>query len=212
MVFANAHTLITFGGTAWAEVEEWQFGLRVLGSLPPSEGQLDDLEAAAVALMGSPMNISNKAQLEYVKCAPIQADGTYPPELPATLRVLDTPVAGASPNPTYPQITLVVSLRTGWTRGPAHAGRFYPPPTTHGTAADGRLSESSAQSYADAAADFINAVNAVDLGRVSVFSQLPSGTGTTREVTEVAAGRVFDTQRRRRNHLQEGYMLAAVDA
>lgn len=108
-----------------------------------------------------------------------------------------------------PQNTLAISTSTIYNRGPAHAGRFYPPmsPTV---SSDGRIQVTDQTKAATAAAAMIKAVNTAIAGNIVVYS--PLGGGTVNNVTGVRVGLVIDTQRRRRKNLVESYLYHSLPA
>lgn len=113
-------------------------------------------------------------------------------------------------NPLPPQIATVVSLRTPLV-GRSRRGRLYlgGQAATHLTAT-GRLEPAAQGLIADFVEDLFEQVNlALDARRVCVYSRVLR---TTANVTSIAVGDVFDTQRRRRNGLDESVTVREVSA
>ncbi len=103
------------------------------------------------------------------------------------------------------QIALVVSLLTGFSRGPAHRGRVYLPMPTMVVGGDGRIDPGEVSVVKTAFNTLLTDLNAIDAGfKVAVMSR-KAGAAIGRNVTGVEIGRVLDTQRRRRNKLAEAY-------
>lgn len=125
-----------------------------------------------------------------------------------------TPVAGNAGN-VPAQCSTVISLRSGSALGKGNYGRMYLPHTMYDTATNSPYPPAGrAQGNADAGAIFITTVNAALTGDyagndVRIMGQTGPA-GTNKLVTQVAAGRVTDTQRRRRNKLTEDYAFAPV--
>jgi len=151
-------------------------------------------------------NIGTGAKLQFVKANAVSVNGQYmdPNGTNQTL-LADIPGGGTSQQ-TFPnQVALAVTLTTGFTRGPAHKGRFYLPLPNGSIDANGLMSASAAIAISGAVDTLITAVNAVDANyEMAVFSRRPSGPGN-RKVTGNLIGRAFDTQRRRRRKLVEDY-------
>jgi hypothetical protein len=162
--------------------------------------------------------INKLATIDYVKANELNPlavanTGGKPPSLPFT-RYLDqnavneiyfTPGFPASAMAVYglPQGTQAVSLQTALRRGPAHAGRFYPP-TCSPVMIDGRVAAAETALQAGSASQLISDINGSNAGKVVVFSQIGP---VTNDVTGVRVGRVVDTQRRRRRNLLEDYQV-----
>lgn len=202
-MYAAPHSKIDFLGDAWGAVEEWQTGLRVAGTNVPTDQQLEDLDAAFNTFITDDA-VSLPAGCRYigVKWSPIGTDGRYPPSGESRTFFRTTPSQGVF-GTGYPQIALVLSLRTARLRGYASNGRMYIPSSLGIEAATGRITTSQAGGVADVGAALISAINDVGLGTVTVMSEV--GSGINAPVTGVRVGRVMDTQRRRRNQLSEEY-------
>jgi hypothetical protein len=112
------------------------------------------------------------------------------------------------------QLTEEISLWSGQTFGHANYGKMYLPHTRLGLVAGSPLATTAAQSAAlSEMTTFVQAVNtwatfASGDPVVSVMSSI--GAGARKTVAFVRVGRVVDTQRRRRNKLDESYVQSAV--
>lgn len=204
MPYPAPHTYVTWFGDAYSGAEQWQVGLRIAaGFEPPTTAELEALDDAMEALLTT-TNVAFPNGRRYLglKVAPQTVDGRYPDGVDAVEYLRPTPVSGGAAVG-YPQIALVLSLRTARTRGYASNGRMYIPSSFTPNVADGRISALNAGSAAAAGAAFIAAVNAAGIGLASVMSTV--GAGRVEPITGVRVGRVMDTQRRRRNQLTEEY-------
>lgn len=151
------------------------------------------------------------SQLYGLKAAGLQTDGTYAYD--AITRPI-SPLTGGGSN-VLPQASVVLSLRSGSALGKGNYGRmFIPHSRLQQNAGAFGASETAAAAFAAKGATFITGVNsALDAGgsglSVRIMGQT-GGVGTAKEVTQVAVGRITDTQRRRRNALPEQYSFASV--
>ena len=209
MPFPNAHTRITWFGDAYSQQEEWSTGVRLNGVAAPSPAQLDSLDAAFAALFSSgALETSGAVRYLGVKSAPQDVAGLYPANASALIKLRAQPLVGGSQGMGLPQATIVATLTTATPRGLANEGRMYLPATAHTPTIEGRISSAQATAVASAVVTFVNAVDAVGIGTVSVFSKVLAG--AVRDVTGVRIGRVIDTQRRRRNRIPELYVRAST--
>lgn len=113
-----------------------------------------------------------------------------------------------------PQNTIVMTLWSGLSLGAGNFGRMYLPHTS-GTleSTTPRLSASTAQTMATAMAAFVQNVKTIAgtlTGAPEPVIASKLGTGTNKRITQVRCGRVIDTQRRRRNALEEDYQVAPI--
>jgi hypothetical protein len=110
------------------------------------------------------------------------------------------------------QLTSAITLHTDLARGRMSKGRIFPPSTfntgggsTIGT--NGIMTSAAAQGMADSAQELLAEINSVSqTWTVVVWSQAAQG---AHGVDRVSCGRVVDTQRRRRNQLDESRVFAA---
>jgi len=129
--FDSTHVYVQWGGKLPGN-EQWSCGLRMYNA---TGGTLANdpavLNAAAIAISAfhnrATSYISSSAKLSFVKANVIGTDGHY--VAPTTLETVlaDVPGGGSASNPYPNQVALAVSLVTGFSRGPAHRGRFYLP-------------------------------------------------------------------------------------
>lgn len=159
--------------------------------------------------------ISTRAKLTFVKFNRVNVSGHYIDEM-THLREF-APVAGGASDVHYPnQICIVITLTTAASRGLAHMGRIFAPlPVAAVQDTDGLISTASVGSIIGAYKTFIEALSDVPgldtSGTPGVCVMSKVGAGMTRRVNGIKVGRVLDTQRRRRNALEENYAIATID-
>lgn len=209
--FDSPHIYVQWGGKLPGN-EEWSCGFRLrrkTGVVQSGEGAnvMPGLVTAIQAFHSSGnTNIGTGAKLQFVKSNAVSVDGHYMDPNGTNQTILADIPGGGTSQQTFPnQVALAVTLTTGFTRGPAHKGRFYLPLPNGSIDANGLMSASAAIAISGAVDSLITAVNAVDANyEMAVFSRRPSGPGN-RKVTGNLIGRAFDTQRRRRRKLVEDY-------
>lgn len=177
----------------------------------PTVALAEDLFEVYVELMTNIQNLVAPYHVPFAcKVAQIGATGEYIAE-PAYYEDEDPSQVGTGAL-VPPQASIVISLRSGQTLGKGNYGRMYLPysgPVQN----DGRMTESQANAIAAAGADFVAGVNILASSFTSgaVVRIMSQAAGTPNKVVNtVAAGRVVDTQRRRRSALAEGYSFAPV--
>lgn len=207
--FDQAHHYVQWGGTLPGG-EQWSCGLRmvpVTGGTPTNDPALLTGVSAAVEAFhtNASSQISPGAKLTFTKMNAVGADGHYLSLLTAEHVHASVAGGGSGSNTPPNQIALVVTLETGFSRGPAHRGRFYMPLPMTPIGSDGRIATGSRDPVVAAATTFLTALNAVTANvKVGVYSR-KDGAPAHRLVTAMSVGRVLDTQRRRRNKLVEAY-------
>jgi hypothetical protein len=127
------------------------------------------------------------------------------------------PFAGTDATIPFPQITVVASLQARPDAGLGAKGRMYLPGIAKGIAADGHMPAGSVTPLVSALGTMFNGLNDhPDIpGRLINASrgralQLFNDQPVNRYVQDVLVGNVYDTQRRRRNQLQEVYASAEI--
>lgn len=208
--FDTPHIYVQWGGKLPGG-ETWSCGFRMrkktAGAVDSGAGLLVGVSAAIATYHSSAqLNLSGLALLSFVKVNAINTAGHYASDGTNEAIYGDLP-GGASNSPKYPnQITCAISLTTGFSRGPAHRGRFYVPLPAADVSADGRIAEATANNMSVATDALMAAVNSVNADyEMAVFSRKAGAPGN-RRVTGNQVGRVLDTQRRRRRSLIEAYM------
>lgn len=206
--FDAPHFYIQWGGRLPGN-ETWSCGMRMTSD---DVGQTNSTGTAGVVgnfvktFHQDPQSqISPNAKLSFVKFNAIGVDGHY--IFPETFETVyaDLPGGGAA-TPVYPnQIALAISLTTGFTRGPAHRGRFYIPLPTMDVDANGVISIAAATSVGLATDLLIAGLNQMNPDRKCAVFSRKLGAPSHRVITGCEVGRVLDTQRRRRRSLIEDH-------
>jgi len=207
--YNTPHLYLQWGGKLPGN-EQWSCGLRIA---PTVTGAVTmgptDLNTCVIQLSMTHANaatgISPLAKLSFVKLNIIGTDGHYAGSATNEQVVADV-AGGGSASTIYPnQVAMAVSLTTGFSRGPAHRGRFYLPLPSIPVDANGSISAGAASGVAAQIDELIATLNGLQAGqKVSVMSR-KLGSPAHRAVTGVEVGRVLDTQRRRRRSLIEDY-------
>lgn len=214
MTYQSDSYYLTWGGVC-AQTEIWQCGAKFApdGNAEIFTGAFesigmddifDDIETWFKS-GNTGAQIGTLSDLRWVKLAVLNELGTYKFDPRIVERSpVTSPVTTVYP----PQVCYVVSLSSGQSLGRANHGRFYVPTPSAiaGQSSDGRISAQNANNMRDAARTMLSAVegeiSTVGVGaHLAIMSKL--GGGTTKRVTRIAVGRALDTQRRRRNKLQE---------
>lgn len=222
MAYSNQFLKITWGflvnGTdeiaatslEYTSAPGWNGASAALGQLVT--GDLEDIVGAYVAFMSNSTAIqwATYSHLHSLKIAAIGTDGKYITE-PLIWEASDAGNGGDS-GQVVPQASVVLSLRSGFTIGGGNYGRMFLPHTMLPLESNSpRCSVANAGEAAEDAVTFVNSVsgtlNAALTATVfpAIMSQV--GGGSSKGVTAIAVGRVTDTQRRRRNRLDEGYSI-----
>lgn len=205
--FSTQHWYLQWGGKLPGS-EQWSCGLRLApesGVTPTNDPAM--LAAAVTAVQAfhtsADAKVGSVAKLSFVKLNLIGVDGRYVEDVTMETPIADVAGGGASTMPN--QVALAISLVTGFSRGPAHRGRFYiPVPAVPVEATTGLIAAATATTIKGAAQTFVDALNAIPNSYVAVMSR-KFGSPAVRPVTGVEVGRVLDTQRRRRRSLAEQY-------
>lgn len=222
MAFDRFSTYITFGGPLGTAPGEdfWQCGVKLANTVPlvipsfPTTAQLTEVHDLIDDYIADPdTGVCNGAGHSFTKAAALDLAGDY---TTAPVLVETAPLfgGGGNPNGNPPQSALAVTLWSGSTFGQANYGRYYLPwanLTVFGTT--GKMV--GAGSVATRSAAFISALNDLVAGWagtedavVSIMSSV--GSGTTKAAQFVRVGDVKDTQRRRRNAIEETYSQQAI--
>lgn len=207
--FDSAHLYVQWGGKLPGS-EQWSCGVRLRKKTPGTPNSGAGLIAGMAATIQSyhqraTTGIHPTAQLSFLKVNAIGVDGRYIGAGTNQVVFADLVGGGENINPFPNQICAVVTLRTGFTRGPAHSGRFYLPLPSVTIQSDGRVNAGWADGVSDSTDTFISDLNGQDADyEVAIFSR-KSGQAGNRRVTGNQVGRVLDTQRRRRRSLVEDY-------
>lgn len=200
------HYLVAFGGgVSTAADEVWQCGVRGL----PGAGYvdtfdpdtyLDEIQAALSSWFSNADNMMcSYANLQWVKCNQIAADGTYVD--PTThVHYYGTPVAGGTSLLHPLDNSLVMTWGSEKTHGPGTYGRIYPPNSTYTLAGAFTVGDADAIKNATAGKALLTVLNNHSSSS-SVFGPciVSKRNATATEITRVSSDNIYDVQRRRKN-------------
>lgn len=207
--FNGPHMYLQWGGTLPGG-DQWSCGLRMAPTAAYTpENSPTQLATAAAAVEAfhtrADSMISPRAVLTFTKFNLVDVNGHYAAQTTQEHAHANLPGAGVVAATPVNQVALAVSLVTGFSRGPAHRGRFFLPLPAISIQADGTINDAAREMVRSSAQTFIDALNGVSTGLdVAVFSR-KLGQASHRVVTGIEIGSVLDTQRRRRNKLKEKY-------
>lgn len=206
--YDSAHLYLQWGGKLPGN-ESWSCGVRMQsesGTMLITDSMMASAVAAVQTFHTAPTSFIHPfAKLSFVKWNQVGVDGKY--VFQTTRETILPDVAGGGPSaPIYPnQITIVTSLTTGFTRGPAHRGRFYIPMPAIAVDQNGAILPDRAADVGLSVDTLLAGLNAISADlKVAVFSRKKLAPGH-RLVTGNEVGRILDTQRRRRRSLIENY-------
>lgn len=227
--FSSRHVLLTWGGKLPGE-ETWSCSLRIaeqssvgIGATVPPQAEVKSwldgsLKTAVVDYhTRASTKINPAAKLSFVKANRIDLDGTYMDASTNEYLVADIAGGGPAYAPSPNQLTIAVSLTTGYSRGPAHRGRFYlPTPSVSFVASTATIDPGDVAGIRDSTKTFLEAIADVPgfdspVSLTPVVMSRKSGAATYRVITGVEVGHVMDTQRRRRKSIPENYVGVALD-
>lgn len=161
--------------------------------------------------------INPLAKLSFVKLNAVDVNGRYTSQAGGHEYVFaDLAGGGDAVSFNANQIAIAVSLTTGFTRGPAHRGRYYLPMPAMQNLPTGLINPiyqagltASTKTFLEAVAD-VPGADILNSPTPSVMSR-KAGAAGHRKITGCAVGQVLDTQRRRRRSLPENYSSQALD-
>jgi hypothetical protein len=207
--FDSSHVYVQWGGKLPGG-EQWSCGFRMWKTGGSTEadgaGLLVSVSAALATFHGRAATaINTKALFSYVKTNTLGTDGRYVGAGTNEATYADLPGGQVSGAMFTNQTTVAVTLQTGFSRGPAHQGRFFLPLPALDLDATGRMSVATAAAIKGSCATLLTNVNANTSGHVMVVMSRKAGAPGHRAVTGFEVGTVLDTQRRRRRSLIENY-------
>lgn len=210
--FANPFLRLQVSGIHMAE-EEWSWSLAFDGGTRPATVPQAVIDAVVALHQGAGL-INSRAKLTTIKINEIGADGKYTQADTVAHDFVPGLGGNVQGNPAPPQVALAVSLRTARRRGAGAFGRFYLPlPNIMWNYDTGVMDGTLAQSFADAAGTMIVAIQNA-LGAQCIVASQGGAAGSIPAahvpVTGVEVGRVYDTQRRRRESLKESHVPSAT--
>lgn len=215
--YKHSFLKISFGGDIFGDQDEWTCSINVGKNDEDfnfgSDWNPEDLAYEHAMDIKSwftdiKSGISVNANLRWVKLAIIGIDGKYTGA--PVIHDLAEPAYGAYyQQAVVPQSSVALSMTTDVRRGPGKDGRIYPP-LTGSVISNGR--EGNVIDKLDSFEKLISTINREYLSllgpnyRVIVAAREgKTGPAINAEVTGVRVGDVIDTQRKRRNKMQENY-------
>jgi hypothetical protein len=213
VIYAGQHTLLTIRGVSQGSADRWGIGIRWNSAIAggPTQAMVDACVAPIRAWFTSTSSFFPlTTTVDEIKLAPIGTNGLYPPGLDSVVATIGTAITGTTSTAALPpQVAWVVSLTTPLPRGRGHIGRVYLPafrssiPLTNG-----RLGTAEVNGMLGTFKTMMNALTAIpNMFTPIVASPLGAPFQT---ITGLRGGLVLDTQRRRRDDLDEGYQLLAL--
>jgi hypothetical protein len=210
-----------FGSSTTDIVEKWQAGFHitknggVIGGTTELTNFLGQVGTLAKTFhAATTTGVGGSCFLSEASGAYIGTDGKYAlGALQTTTRVPITPVTAGNGTSALPWATSMVwSLRSLLTRGPASHGRVYYPHTNAPLiATTGRLALAQQQSYATAVTTFLNGVNLAASGSFGSGSNVglvsPAGSGFQSPVVRFGIGAKPDHMESRERDLPESYVF-----
>ena len=169
-------------------------------------------QAMVSTIQQSYMRVPSAYEITSLKVAWIGTDGMY---LEAPKEIQITNGQGGVSNQGYaPQLATVVTLIANKWKDPGKYNRFYVPSVAL-SGEGGRLSATDALGLANGyagALELIEGYFRTSNDDIRLVAMSNSGSnGSSLEIVQVMVGRVIDTQRRRRNKLEEDYQYSAID-
>jgi hypothetical protein len=220
MSYPHKVARVTLSGDAFGGTEIWSTGF-FMGfedqdaPTPTEQGAADIGEAWATFFTAGASYISNKYSFKQCKVQLMATDGKSLPDTAVYYSPQTAKIGGSATAAYPPQIALVATLANSLPRGLATKGRMFLPGVNVTLAATGHLSAGFTDGIATGLQTFFNTIfqdadtpgNPV-LASLGNVAQLRPG--AIRNVTQIRVGNVFDTQRRRRNALNETYVIKPV--
>lgn len=214
--YAHKVTRVTISGTCFSGGEIWSTGFW-LGQETADAQDVTPVMVSAIGAMWQTFftGASNGVNFRYittqVKAARMALDGATETDQVEYWTPSGTIAGGETGVPHPPQITLAATLTSSNVRGPASKGRMFLPGVHIAIGADGRADSGALGTCATAFNTFLSQVNQSadvpdQLILVSHESVLPLRDSRNKYVEHVKFGNVFDTQRRRRNAINEVYI------
>lgn len=207
------HAKVVFGGNlnnlGTAGVDVWQCNVNI-SPLSLTDAFCDAYLAAIQAglktwFTGGTNLMSNVADLRFVKCNLIGTDGKY--TNPTVTHRFDYTSIGVGP--TVPNMPATNTLAFGWStalmRGPGSKGRIYPPFAAASALAGGSVATSGNIASAVTSAKALLTVLASSSTTAAVPIVASGVNAALTPITGVRIGNLIDSQRRRRNAINETY-------
>lgn len=215
VVYNSSHRLLTIRGVSQGSADRWGIGLRFVNpfgiGVAPTQAEVDEtVTPIRTWFTTTGMFFPLTTTVDEIKLANIGLDGKYPPGQDSAIAVIGAAIAGTTSSAALPpQTSFVVSLTTALPRGRGHIGRVYLPAMRSSLPlTNGQLGTAEVDGFLGFFRTLVLALQGTSgLGGLGVYSPLGAPTQT---VTGFRGGRVLDTQRRRRNDIDESYRLLAL--
>lgn len=210
---------LTFGGAAWDGQEIWSIGVH-LGMVDGSsvETAFEDFDlVAAAAAFGVNMNVSTAPSLsssvsfDEVRLAQFSTGPTGSQIGDSRVHFNAINNVGQDSGQYLPQGSLVVTTNSDLLRGKTSKGRFYLPPGYYAIQPDGYIVPEVIDTTIEQVSNFLNDLADValsadpDLRIVNYSGYTAQEPASLNPIVFFTIGNVVDTQRRRRNGLNERY-------
>lgn len=206
---------VVLSGTMFGGAEIWSTGFYMgseTGDAPPTTNQgAADIGAAWATFFSLTANrISTNYKFTQCKVVMLGVDGKTLPDTAVYWSPPSEVTGGSGTNVLPPQNSLAVTLTNSLPRGLATKGRMYLPGIAVGVNTSGKVDTLTVGTISDNLKIFFDSItNDADTpGRpvlMSIGNSLQLRPGAVRNVTTIKVGDVIDTQRRRRNGLDEQY-------
>jgi hypothetical protein len=226
MPYAYRVTRVTISGSFMAGIEEWSTGF-YMGKIDgdaalPTQAQADDVrDAWGTFFNNSTSEFSSSWTTSLVKLSSVGTDTKSNAADTVFSNYTVNPI-GKQTNVYPPQISLVATMASNSPRGIGAKGRMYLPGIAKPFGTDGKIAGQFVDAISTNFKTFLDAVNAstntddyvilASQGQLNRDGTIKVGglSAVNRAVTSIRLGNVYDTQRRRRNGLQEQYQVKAL--
>jgi len=223
MPYAFKVARVTFSGSVFANTEQWSTSMYLgfedgdVGPITPGVAEAIYAPWIGFYTTGG-VNISGSCYHRQVKVALLNTDGSTDVDN-IDYFLSPTPVAGGGNTTMHPaQISLAATLIGSHPRGLASKGRMFLPGINSSVdTTTGKITPTTQGNIADALQIFFDAIPGLSgipgkpiLASDPATAADPTRVGRNGLIEEIRVGSVFDTQRRRRNGLQEGYVTRPI--
>lgn len=222
MAYPHKVAKVTLSGTMFGGQEIWSTGFfmgsETADAAPVTETGASDISAAwETFFKAATSEISNKYTYSMCKVQMLATDGKPVPDSAVYYSPGTTVLGGSASQALPPQIALVATMANSLPRGLATKGRMFLPGVNSIVDSTGHIGTATTTAIATNLQTFFQTIlNDADTpGRAvlaSTGNSLQLRPGAIRNVTQVRVGNVYDTQRRRRNALNEAYIIKPVNA
>jgi len=223
VTYQNSTWRVQILGTMFGGLEEWSTGFFMGNTnggdigIAPTEAQAQAVATAWSTFFTTANNqFSSQFKTIGAKMSLVATNGQSDPANTAYY-YYPTAISGGNGGAALPpQVALVATLTTARVRGYGSKGRMYLPGINHNVDTTGHLSVTEQTNIKNGMVTFLNSVNAnVGGGSEVVLNSalsagIPGHPALMEPITGVRVGNVYDTQRRRRNQLQETYVAGAL--